>query len=122
MGRESRNRRLTEKSQSYYQRWDPDFDPEFRPPTISQLSSHRAELDESQGFDRVAYRQYEQQNEYTTASYLDLLGTFSNILGMEEDTRDGLLACLGKLIDSQFHGSLVRSDLREMWVAKRVGA
>jgi SAM-dependent methyltransferase len=113
---------FTEKSQSCYEKWDPNFDPDFRPPTTGDLTGERPELDDYLGFGNVEYRQYEQRNTYTTNSYLDLLRTWSNIRGMKEDAREGLLECLGILIDSEFDGSLTQSDLREMWVAERVEA
>jgi hypothetical protein len=68
------------------------------------------------------HRVYEQVNHYSTASYLDLLRTWSNIQGLDAAARDGLLTCLGLLIDSEFGGKLSRSDTRELWLAKAIGA
>ncbi|MGH9079443.1 MAG: class I SAM-dependent methyltransferase [Acidimicrobiales bacterium] len=110
-----------EQSQTCYQHWDPDTDPNFRPPTAGDISGSQPQLEESRSFGDIKYRQYEQRNRYSTASYLNLLRTFSNVNALDEEHRRGLLDCLGTLIDSRFHGSLRKSDLREMWVATREG-
>jgi SAM-dependent methyltransferase len=110
-----------EKAQCCYLRWYPGIDPSFRPPTSEEVSGDRPELEDSPHFTNVQYRQYEQTNHHTTDSYLDLLRTFSDIQALTPESRDGLLDCLGKLINSDFDGSLTRTDLREMWVAERIG-
>lgn len=106
------------RSQPCYERWEPETEPGFVLPTIADLPATRRDLAESQAFTVVQHRFYEQVNHYTTASYLDLLRTFSNILGLDPTARDGLLACLGKLIDVEFGGQLARSDTRELWLAR----
>jgi hypothetical protein len=37
---------------------------------------------------------------------------------MDTDTREGFLTCIRELIDRSFGGTLVRSDTRELWLAK----
>jgi SAM-dependent methyltransferase len=106
------------RSQYCYERWDPAAGPGFVPPTIDELPTTRPELRDSPAFVSIQHRFYEQQNRYTAASYLDLLGTFSNIRGLDAGARDGLLACLGGLIDRDFDGELTRHDLRELWLAR----
>jgi SAM-dependent methyltransferase len=106
------------RSQYCYERWDPAAEPGFVPPTIDELPTTRPELRDSPAFASVQHRFYEQQNRYTAASYLDLLDTFSNIRGLDATARDGLLTCLGGLIDRDFDGELTRHDLRELWLAR----
>lgn len=112
---------FSEKAQSCYLRWYPGIDPNFRPPISGEVSGDRPELQDSPHFTNIQYRQYEQVNHHTTNSYLDLLRTFSDIQALTPESRDGLLDCLGKLIDSEFDGKLTSTDLREMWVAERTG-
>lgn len=109
------------RSQSCYERWVPDAEPGFVPPTIDQLPASRPELEESPAFALIEHRFYEQVSHYATASYLDLLRTFSNIRGLDAAARDGLLACLRQLIEREFGGTLTRSDTRELWLARRAG-
>ncbi len=109
------------RSQRCYERWDPEAQTGFVAPTIDELPTTRPELMDSTRVASVQHRFYQQLNHYTTASYLDLLGTFSNILGLTAGARDGLLACLRQLIDSEFDGEVIRPDLRELWLAQTTG-
>ena len=106
------------RSQYCYERWEPDAQPGFVLPTVADLSAARPELTDSASFSSVERRLYEQVNRYSTASYLDLLRTFSNIRGLAAAARAGLLACLSQLIDGEFSGTLVLSYTRELWLAK----
>jgi SAM-dependent methyltransferase len=110
------------RSQSCYERWDPEAEVGFMPPVTADLPASRPELEDSPGFASIEHRLYEQVNHYSTASYLDLLRTFSNIQGLDASAREGLLTCLGQLIDSEFNGKLARSDTRELWLAEAAGA
>jgi SAM-dependent methyltransferase len=109
------------RSQRCYERWDPGTEPGFRMPVLADLPATRPELSGSPSFASVEHRLYEQVNHYSTASYLSLLRTFSNIQGLETPAREGLLACLGQLLDSEFNGELARTDTRELWLARTVG-
>ncbi len=110
------------RSQACYQHWDPEAQPGFVPPIISELPTTLPELEESLAFTSMQHRFYKQINRYTTGKYLDLLRTFSNVQGLDSAKRVGLLACLERLIDNEFGGRLSRSDLRELWLAEATGA
>ncbi len=110
------------RSQPCYERWDSEAEPGFVQPVIADLPTTCAELADSPSLGPVERRVYEQVNHYSTASYLNLLRTFSNIQGLDAVARDGLLTCLGQLIDGEFNGTLTRSDTREMWLARAIGA
>jgi SAM-dependent methyltransferase len=109
------------RSQPCYERWDPEAEPGFVPPVIADLPTTRPELD-SPTFDSIEHRLYEQVNHYSTASYLNLLRTFSNIQGLDAGAQEGLLTCIGRLVDGEFNGKLARSDTRELWLAKASNA
>jgi SAM-dependent methyltransferase len=109
------------RSQPCYERWEPDAEPGFVPPVMADLPATRPELQESPRFSSIVHRLYEQVNHYSTSSYLDLLRTFSNIQGLDPAAREGLLTCLGQLIDREFDGKLARPDTRELWLAAAVG-
>lgn len=109
------------RSQSCYERWGPSAEPGFVLPTIPDLPATNPELDDSPSFASIEHQLYEQVNHYSTASFLDLLRTFSDIRGLGAAARDGLLSCLGQLIDGEFNGELARSDTRELWLARATG-
>ncbi len=109
------------RSQDCYLRWDPEARPGFLPPTRDELPSARPDLEEAVAFEPVERHLYEQVNRYRAEDYLDLLGTFSNVRGLDEHARRGLLTCLGELIDRDFGGTLTRTDTREVWLARRRG-
>jgi SAM-dependent methyltransferase len=110
------------RSQPCYERWDPEAEPGFVEPVIADLPATRAELADSPRFGPVEHRVYEQRNDYSTVSYLDLLRTFSNIRALDAAARDSLLTCLGQLLDGEFDGKLTRSDTRELWLAQAIDA
>jgi SAM-dependent methyltransferase len=110
------------RSQPCYERWDSEAEPGFVQPVIADLPTTCAELADSPSFGSVEHRRYEQVNHYSTASYLDLLRTFSSIRGLDAAARDGLLTCLGRLLDEELGGELARSDTRELWLARAVAA
>jgi ubiquinone/menaquinone biosynthesis C-methylase UbiE len=109
------------RSQPCYERWDSEAEPGFVQPLIADLPTTRPELANSPSFGPVEHRVYEQVNHYSTASYLNLLRTWSNIQGLDAAARDGLLTCLGRLLDGEFGGQLTRSDTRELWLARAIG-
>jgi SAM-dependent methyltransferase len=110
------------RSQPCYERWDTEAEPGFVPPVIADLPTTRPELADSPSFGPAEHRVYEQRNDYSTASYLNLLRTWSNIQGLDPAARHGLLTCLGQLLDGEFNGRLTRSDTRELWLAQATGA
>jgi SAM-dependent methyltransferase len=110
------------RSQRCWERWDTEAEPGFVEPVIADLPATRPELADSPSFGPVEHRVYEQFNDYSTDSYLNLLRTFSNIQGLDAAARDGLLACLGTVLDGEFNGKLTRADTRELWLARALGA
>ncbi len=110
--------RFSLESQECYARWDPDHDPAFRPPRLEELSEECEALATSQLFEVIAHRRYRSEREYTAVQYRDLLATFSNIRALEQQARNGFLACIVDLIDSRFDGNIVRHDVYDLWLAR----
>ena len=71
--------------------------------------------------DDIVHRRYLCKRVHTAATYCDLLGTFSDVLALDEGRRAGLLSCISRLIDQQFGGRIVRHDLYDLCIARRVG-
>ena len=55
---------------------------------------------------------------YDTAGYLELLQTYSNHRALPSANREGLLACIGALIDGSYGGRITKRYLYELRVAR----
>jgi protein-L-isoaspartate O-methyltransferase len=109
-------REFFQESQACYQRWE-GVPPGFRMPTAAEVPRSSRDLDQSGRLTPVTFRRYERELEYSTAAYLDTQRTYSNILALPEAAREGLLGCLGDLIDSSYQGRIVKRYLFELRVA-----
>jgi SAM-dependent methyltransferase len=105
-------------SQRCYAQWDLSHDPTYRQPASDDVLP--PSIDAVDMFEDVFRRRYLQRREYRTAAYCELLGTFSDLLAMEEKRRNGFLECVSRLIDSQFDGRIVRHDLYDLVIARRL--
>jgi SAM-dependent methyltransferase len=105
-------------SQSCYARWDPDHDPAFRPRSPDELPVARDELIGAGLFANVSHRRWLADRVYDVRQYRDLLGTFSSVLVLDELHREGLLACISQLVETQFAGSITRCNLYDLSVAR----
>src|SRR5207245_2808505 len=63
--------------QGCYERWDPATPPGLVLPAVADIPLDSAELDRSARFGPAAFRRYEWELSYSTASYLDVLRTYS---------------------------------------------
>jgi len=104
-------------AQDCYVRWDPDVtEPEqMQPPT--SLPTASPELDGSPLLGPVQLRRYVWDATYSTASYLELLLTYSGHLALPDAAREGLLGCLADLIERR-GGSVTKTYLTELRVAR----
>lgn len=105
-------------SQSCYARWDPAHDPTFSPRRPEDLPVARDELIAAGLFASVSHRRWLADRVYDARQYCDLLGTFSDVLSLDEVHRGGLLGCMAQLIDTDFAGSITRRHLYDLSVAR----
>jgi ubiquinone/menaquinone biosynthesis C-methylase UbiE len=105
-------------SQTCYAQWDPNHDPTFRQTEPKDVPHPCIELTGPWFGDQV-HRRYLCAREHSAATYCDLLGTFSDVLALEESRRVGFLTCISSLIDSRFGGRIVRHDLYDLCVARK---
>lgn len=117
-GAGARDDRFADEVQACYAQWDPAYDPSYRPPTPDELPQRNDELEESGLFDDVVHRRYFWPRTYGARAYCDLLGTFSNVLAFDENRRTRFLACVFELIEKRFDGSIVRTDVHDLWLAR----
>jgi len=83
-----------------------DTDDPLNPRTRSGEEDWASEIAGASGFGAAEVRRYRWHFDYTTAEYLDLLGTHSACLVLDESERDGLLSDIGTVIDA--HGGSFR--------------
>jgi len=62
-------------------------------------------------FARAVSRRYEWELGHTTQEYLDLLRSYSSHRALTPDARDGLFACISRLMDSQFGGRIAKRTM-----------
>lgn len=106
------------ESQKCYARWDPDYDPSFKPRGPGDLPTRNVELENSGLFDEVVLQRYFYRRDYDAAAYRDLLATFSNILGFDRRRREAFLACIFDVIETRFGGRISRTDVYDLWLAR----
>jgi SAM-dependent methyltransferase len=93
--------------QECYRRFDPATPEFFVMPTAADIPA-----------DGAAGR-YEWDQEYSTAAYLDLLRTYSSTLGLSPSAAEGLLACIGGLIDGRYGGQITKHYLTQLILRDR---
>ncbi len=69
-------------------------------------------------FADVSHRRWLADRVYDAGQYRDLLGTFSNVLILDEEHREGLLACISRLVETLFGGSITRRNRYDLSIAK----
>ena len=85
-------------------------------PAIDIPSAHYG-LDRSARFGPATLRRYESDWSYTTASYIDLLLTYSGHRALEPTAQRNLLDCIAHLIDTAYGGQITKRYLTELQVA-----
>jgi SAM-dependent methyltransferase len=106
-----------DQAQACYQRWDPDTPPGVRLPTAAQVPAASDELDRSGRFGPVVFRRYEWEQSYSTASYLEVLLTYSGHRALEPTAQANLLDCIATLIDTGYGGRISKRYLTELRTA-----
>jgi SAM-dependent methyltransferase len=107
--------------QSCYVRWDPDTPVALTlKPAIDIPSAHYG-LDRSDRFGPATLRRYEWDSPYTTASYLDVLLTYSGHRALGPEAQRNLLDCIANLIDTGYGGQITKRYLTELRVAPTLG-
>lgn len=112
---------FADESQDCYLRWEPGTTPGFRLPTAAEVPEDASDLEAAGRLGPVTFRRYERDVQYTSAAFTDLHRSYSSIIAMRPAARDGLLGCLGQLIDSRYGGQITKRYLFELRVARRPG-
>jgi SAM-dependent methyltransferase len=106
--------------QACYARWDPSTPAGFRLPAAADIPPDSDELDRSGPFGPATFRRYEWEQSYSTASYRDLLLTYSGHRALPPEARRGLLDAIAQLIDTRYGGKITKRYLTELRLACRL--
>jgi hypothetical protein len=88
-----------------------------RLPGAAEIPTSREELDRSRRFGPATFRRYEWDHPYTTASYLEVLLTYSGHRDLDPASQAGLLDCIAHLIDTRHGGRITKRYLTELRLA-----
>ena len=111
-------RSFFERSQECYRRWMPDTPPDFQLPSSADLPRESPELSGAADLEPALLRRYEREYAYSTSEYQDLFRTYSDHRALGPEGCEGLVGCLGRLIDLQFGGRITKRVLTELRVAR----
>lgn len=106
--------------QDCYERFDPATPPGIRLTAARDIPEDDRELTSSGRFGQVSFHRYEWEVAYSTTQYLDLLLTYSGHRALPDIQQQGLLDCIGQLIDVNHGGRIVKRYLTELRLAHRV--
>ncbi len=107
------------EAQGCYRRWDPVTPADERLLDAAEIPPARDEIDDSDRFEPARRFRYRREVTYSTESYLDLLMTYSGHRALAPDRQAGLFACLSRLIQDRYQGSVTKRYLYELRTARR---
>jgi SAM-dependent methyltransferase len=105
-------------AQSCYRRYDPTT-PGHQVLRDAEEVPFDRDLGDGRRYAEPEFRRYTWAVEYSTAEYLDLLRTYSGSLALSPLAGEGLLRCLGGLVDGRYGGRITKQYLTELRVAHR---
>ncbi len=109
-------------SQKCYLIWDKNTTAEFRLPGSDEVVNEgfRYSSEFRDGFEMTFNKNYETDVEYTASEYRQLLSTYSDIILMHGQSREGLLECLSDMIDNDYGGKITKSYLWQLFIMKKI--
>lgn len=108
-----------EDTQPYYLKWGLSNDLSFQPPAPDAIPTTYPELNHLPEFHAVERRQLEIPLRHSTASYVGWLQTDSLVNSLDDPSRRGFLQDIRHLVESKYHGEVVRNFVYEVIVAQR---
>ena len=80
---------------------------------------YSAIIAESACFHPALVKRYRSDITYDADAYIDLLGTFSDHLALDTESRRGLLADIKRIINDECGGSFTREQVASLYLARR---
>ena len=117
-----------EEAQPCYERWDPGTPPGgVRLPAAADVMARErrqadADLAGTGLFAPAEVGQHPAEVAYSATAYTDTLRTYSSMLAMDQEAREGLLRCLAGLIDYRYDGRITMRYLFWLCIARRLPA
>ena len=108
------------EAQGCYERWDPATPPGLRLLGPDSIPQDAEEIVRSGRFEAPQFRRHATDITYTTATYVDVLLTYSGHRALDPTARQGLLDCIAGLIDHRYGGRIVKRYLSTLRVARRL--
>lgn len=109
---------FTQASRICYERWHPYGDEADRSPRFEEMPDRLEDVTAGGVFRTVERTRYPVERTYTARAYLNLLSSFSNVIGLDSDRRGGFLDCMERLIQARFDGQVTRLDVYGMCIAE----
>jgi SAM-dependent methyltransferase len=106
-------------AQQCYERFDPATPPNVRLQPAREIPEDDRELTASGLFEAASFHRYEWELTYSTQQYLDVLLTYSGHRALPARQQRQLLDCIGRLIETNHAGNVVKRYLTELRLARR---
>ena len=111
-----------DKLQGAYRLHAPELAANWQPPPHPDAmpDEYSAMIAESAWFHPAVVKRYRSDITYSADEYIDLLGTFSDHLALDTDSRHGLLAEVKRIINDECGGSFTREQVATLYLARRL--
>lgn len=106
-------------TQVFYELYMPGTPPNLRLTEPDDVAANDWGFSSSEDFDPPVFRRWVTEAEYTTATYLELIETFSSHIALPSHDRRALFAGIAELLDARYGGRIRRATLTELCVARR---
>lgn len=110
-----------EASQKCYSKWGDKSTDEYHHPTLHEatVTGFRRREEFFERFETILDKPYAREVEYDSGTYMKLLQTYSDVITMPDPSRKGFLQCIGNLIENEFHNSIIKSYLWQLFLARK---
>ncbi len=108
-------------SQACYRKWSDNSTGDYLHPTLqaAMAEGFRRKGEFRSLFSTVIDKPYAENIKYDSETYLKLLQTYSDVISMREPNRRGFLSCIGDMIEKEFHGSIDKSYVWQLFMAAK---
>jgi hypothetical protein len=110
-----------EAVQKLYRQIAPELIKDDKPlPHENEVLIKTSEIEQTGLFDKVIYRSYRWDTSYNSATYINLLNTYSDHLNLNSITRTHFFNAITNLIDTKFSGQITKGYLTTLYVAHKL--
>ncbi|WP_448267922.1 hypothetical protein [Nostoc sp. DSM 114159] len=85
-----------------------------------KVPNKTGEIEQTGLFGEVIYRSYRWDTIYNSASYLNLLNTYSGHINLDRITKARFFDAIAELINTKFNGQITKGYLTTLYVAHRL--